>query len=286
MRSEELDKRIDSALSGWATPSKRGKNAIWQEITGTIEAKQKRFISFSRWQWAAAASLAGIIVCSAVYFSNNVTYTTQSAGLTVNLPDGSLVKLNKASEASYNSIAWFFNRSIALSGEAFFEVKKGSQFSVHTNNGVVQVLGTSFNVLSRKNNFAVECFTGRVKIDNSVNELIITKGERVVQAQNLQLAKETSNHKLAAPLWLKGKYTYSKVALVHVFKDIAKQYGKSIKMNSKIEKMTFSGEWDAIMKLEDVLAIVCLPFNIEAVHVSEKEIRIQKVAKQPISSKP
>jgi transmembrane sensor len=41
---------------------------------------------------------------------------------------------------------WSKERTLSLEGEAFFEVQKGSKFSVVTSDGIVEVLGTSFDV--------------------------------------------------------------------------------------------------------------------------------------------
>ena len=157
MKREELDKRIDKALSGWEIPSQKNKSTIWSSVNTAIITKRKRTISLEKWQWAIAASLAAIIVSYAIFYSAAVEYTTDAnQKIAISLPDGSTVNLNGNSKTSYNTVAWYFNRSVSLSGEAFFSVKKGSQFSVNTNNGVIKVLGTSFNVFSRDKDFLVD----------------------------------------------------------------------------------------------------------------------------------
>lgn len=61
------------------------------------------------------------------------------------LPDGSVVRLNSVSRLSYKPLGWYFSRSAELSGEAFFEVEKGSKFTIYSMLGSTSVLGTSFN---------------------------------------------------------------------------------------------------------------------------------------------
>jgi len=274
MKREELDKRIDRALSGWEIPSKRDKNAIWDSVNTAIGTKRKRIISLEKWQWAIAASLAAIIVSYAIFYNSAVEYSTDAQQkIAISLPDGSTVNLNTNSKTSYNTFSWFFNRSVSLSGEAFFNVKKGSQFSVNTNNGVIKVLGTSFNVFSRDKDFLVECFTGKVEVNNSIDRVFITKGEKVTQTDNLSLAKEiTSNG--TKPAWVIENYSYAKVKLETVLKDIEKSYGISISSNKDIRNLIFSGEWNNSMALEDVLKIVCLPFNLEAKTSKDKQVEI------------
>lgn len=264
MSIEELDKRIDNALSGWVTPNKKSKRAIGQSVYSAIESKQKRIFQFEKWHWIAAASLVAVIVCYATFYNSNVEYETNfNEELAITLPDGSTVDINSESNISYNTLSWYLNRSVSLSGEAFFQVKKGSQFSVKTKNGDVKVLGTSFGVFSRNTDFIVECFTGKVEINNSINKVIITEGERINQTDNLALTKTSFSNVALKPSWLGNNYSYAKVSLSTVFSDIEKHFNISITTSDEINVMSFTGEWNNTMKLEDVLKIVCLPFNID-----------------------
>lgn len=84
-----------------------------------------------------------------------VTYqhVTTSAGENANvtLPDGSTVKLNEQSTLSYPE--YFFGkrrRPVKLIGEAYFEVTSDASkpFTVETEVGTVEVVGTAFNLLT------------------------------------------------------------------------------------------------------------------------------------------
>ena len=125
------------------------------------------------------------------------------------------------------------------------------------------------------NNFLVECYTGKVEINNANNRIIISKGERVIKSENLELTKELSKQYTLKPTWVEGNYLYAKIKLVHVFNDISQHYNLTISRSDDIDEMSFTGEWNDSMSLEDVLNIVCLPFNLEAIKKAEKEISIQ-----------
>lgn len=276
MSIEELDKQIDKALSRWETPSNQHKKAIWHSIEKSIGVKQPNKII--KWRWAAAASLAAIIISYAFLYNANVSYSTNlGESIAIDLPDGSFVNINEESTVSYNSIAWYVSRSLTMSGEAFFKVKKGSKFLVKTNNGTVKVLGTSFNVLTRENLFSVACYTGTVEVDNNINNVIITQGENVSQSNDLALSKGVIASKLNSPLWMIDNHSYTKVKLTNVLDDIANQYSITITANDKINKMKFTGEWNSEMALEDVLKIVCLPFNLEAKLLDNNEYKVQEI---------
>ena len=90
------------------------------------------------------------------------------------LPDNSEVVLNSGSEIQYKKWNWSTERKLKLDGEAFFKVAKGKTFEVETDLGKVTVLGTQFNVKSRNNRIDVICFEGKVKVNYSQEEVIIT----------------------------------------------------------------------------------------------------------------
>lgn len=100
---------------------------------------------------------------------NNIHYTADFGKVqTYFLPDGSKVILNANSELSFQD-NWTKNviREVQLKGEAFFEIKKQTNqqaFLVHTQKGIVHVLGTSFNVLQRAEAFEVALLEGSVEL--------------------------------------------------------------------------------------------------------------------------
>jgi len=174
-------------------------------------------------------------------------------------------------------LLWYFNRSVSLSGEGFFTVKKGEKFSVSTENGTVTVLGTSFNVLARKSNFKVACYTGKVVVTNSVNTTVITKGEVVTQSVEQNLIKELVTN--TEPTWLTEDYLYNNKQLATVLADISAHFEIKITTSTKINKLSFTGVWNKSMTLDDVLQIVCLPFELEVITISDADIKIQKIKK-------
>ncbi len=100
------------------------------------------------------------------------------------LPDSSLVILNVNSSISYTSDFNQNNRSVKLSGEAFFEVEPdtNSPFIVQSRLTEVKVIGTSFNVKNGQEHEmeVVEVFEGEVEfkaIDHNENSVHLKKGE-------------------------------------------------------------------------------------------------------------
>ncbi len=102
----------------------------------------------------------------------------------VTLPDGSRVLLNRASRLRYAANLAGETRLVALTGEAFFDVKRNPQrpFVIEAAGTEVRVLGTSFNVNATTTDVAVTVATGTVrfsgkKVQNRRSHMILTKDE-------------------------------------------------------------------------------------------------------------
>ena len=95
--------------------------------------------------------------------------TTFGEWKTITLPDGSVVELNANSLLTITK-HWSENnnRTVWLTGEAFFKVKKipstKCKFIVKTKDLKVEILGTSFNVNSRFDQTEVFLEEGKVKL--------------------------------------------------------------------------------------------------------------------------
>ncbi len=148
------------------------KKEVLEKITQkTSNKKVKKLIP--NWMFAAAASIA--LLFSTVYYltgTNESFSTSFGEQLALVLPDGSEVLLNSKSTLSYKKSDWFDGkRTLELTGEGYFKVKKGSTFSVNSTNGNVSVLGTQFNVKTNPSYFEVLCYEGRVQVKTMKKQL-------------------------------------------------------------------------------------------------------------------
>lgn len=275
-RLEELNKRISDSLSEWNLPEGSDKDAVWQKISYSIRTKRGRVISLKRWHWVAAACVMGVLLSYAVFYSGQISHITSNNNYqTITLPDGSTVNINAGSQLNYNKYTWLFKRNVNLSGEGFFKVTKGSQFKVNTNNGTIKVLGTSFNVFSRKHKLNVVCYEGRVEVSDASNSIEITPGEQVYHVGSNSLEKAAISQELNEPSWLKGRFAYSETSLIDVFEEIERQFNVTINTEDVPQQMRFTGEWNTNMSVNNVLEIVCLPFGLDAVSENTNQFKIE-----------
>jgi len=188
--------------------------------------KETKVIPLYRYIGAIAAAVA-LLFGFLFFFNTDTTYSTEIAATeNILLPDESEMKLHANSLAKVNK-NWDKNRSLKLQGEAFFKVKKGKKFSVLTNLGTVEVLGTQFSVNTfNESLFTVKCFEGKVRVTTPQKTLILMPGD-AFQLSN----KNSSTWKFSQsePTWISNsEVTFNKVALPLVVKSLTNHYSLKI----------------------------------------------------------
>ena len=194
---------------------------------------------YSKWIKVAAV----VVLFSSLAFLFNATITSTEVaenGKKTNfyLPDNSQIVLNSGSEIQYKKWNWDTNRELNLDGEAYFRVAHGKKFEVETKLGTVTVLGTQFNVKSRKNRFEVTCYQGKVSIEHKNQKVIITKGMSVT-FENDYFDKH--DIKVVKPEWTNNEIAFKKVNLQTVIDELERQYNVEIVLNCKENTQRFSG---------------------------------------------
>ncbi|MDF9796398.1 transmembrane sensor [Catalinimonas alkaloidigena] len=144
---------------------------------------------------AASISLlfmfTALILWLSIHTNEEVYATAYGETKPISLPDGSLATLNANSSLRFPS-AWNDReaREVWLEGEAFFEVKKISQndnlksqmpykFVVHTDGVAIEVLGTEFNVNTRREKVQVVLNSGKVRLKWQEKEMLMQPGELI-----------------------------------------------------------------------------------------------------------
>lgn len=183
-----------------------------------------------------AASILVLIGCffllQQYVFRQEVVYRTAfGQQVDLKLEDGTVVVLNA------NSILRFYSnnsREVWLNGEAFFEVEKKpskAKFNVHTNDMVVEVLGTTFNVNTRKEKTEVLLEEGKVKLNlkNGTNKLM-APGDLVSYSAKMNQVLE-SKQAVRSELytsWKDGSLIFEQITLQQAMEEIGATYGVQV----------------------------------------------------------
>ncbi|WP_204346521.1 FecR domain-containing protein [Psychroserpens algicola] len=207
-------------------------SASFSQIQDKISLKKSKVKSLNNRSWwiGVAASIVLLFGLFLIRSDQDVKIATNyGEQKTIELLDGSQVVLNSKSTLVYNANEWQNNRTLMLKGEAYFKVKKGSTFTVTTENGNVSVLGTQFNVNSVSDLFEVACFEGKVSVQTQKEDYILTPSNAVRRINGY--AVETWKTTLDSPSWIDGESSFTSVPLSYVISALESQY--NIKIDSK-----------------------------------------------------
>lgn len=216
----------------------------WNKIESILKPKELTSPIKIYLKYLLLLIFAGIAT-SALYFliPENKTYIKPNKNEFRNhaFIDGSTARLWPGSTLVFDDSTYVANRYIELEGQAFFDVKKGSPFTVKTQSGEVKVLGTSFDVWSPdKTSTLVKCHTGRVKVlDKNKQEVILTPGKKVIIEDNKIGKIIDFNLDLQNNSKIKKYYDDAKVSWV--VDDLANLYGASIELDNEIKNQRING---------------------------------------------
>jgi ferric-dicitrate binding protein FerR (iron transport regulator) len=175
------------------------------------------------------------------------------------LPDGSMVAMNAESKISFKKNYFNKSRTVNMEGEAFFDVRKGTVFTINTKLADIKILGTSFNLVSRDNTFKVSCITGKIQVSSGSQSLTITPGESATLKNNVLLKYSDKNIK-NIPNWRLGESYFENSPLNSVFKEIERQFNVNFVV-TKMDEKYFTGSFTN-KNLVNALDIVCIPMGL------------------------
>jgi ferric-dicitrate binding protein FerR (iron transport regulator) len=270
---DEIESVITNSHIKWET----SKEQIWLMMEERIERKSSdagTFIIGRSWiRFAVAASVILLIGFSALTgFYNKTIDVPAGEHAEIYLPDKSLVKLNAQSVVSYKPLAWLFTRTVKFEGEAYFIVKKGKQFTVASSLGKTVVLGTEFNVYSRKNEYQVTCITGKVKVLDRLgnDEVVLDHGQQAALTLEgtFLVPSEVNTEQVLS--WMNNKISFTSVPLTKVFEEIGRQYGVRLDFQADLDYI-YTGTFVKDSSVANVLNLVCRPFDLQFVQKSDNE---------------
>ena len=268
-------KKINEGAQAFKSPSfDREKTLLkLQKSLRDKDSNVKKLIP--NWLYSVAAVL--IIALGILYFYPfNTAYETKPGeSLIVSLPDNSKVYLNANSTLEFKKNDWENNRLLTFNGEAFFDVEKGETFKVSSKLGYIEVLGTEFNVISRKNFFEIKCNEGKVKVSSvDKKELaVLTAGKAYRLYKNEQETWDFSEEK---PTWINGESTFNNTPLDQVIKSLEGQYNIIINNKALDLNKRYTGSFTHD-DLNLALKTVFKPLNIRYSQVENNTIILESI---------
>ena len=154
----------------------------------------------------------------------------------VQLPDGTKVNINSASQISYPHDFNGEKRIVELDGEAYFEVTpdKERPFVVKAAGLEITVLGTAFDVCAYKddNEVSVVLLTGKVDVASESDRYVMQPDEKLVYDRNtgtMQVGKVCSKEYVE---WTDGNLRFENESLENIVKVLSRVYNVKIVFDS------------------------------------------------------
>lgn len=265
------------------SPSKAVEEKVWSGISKEIntetsiapkvKSKMPRIIRLATLGAAAAVLLFFFFqnIGNSYDTTVNVPYAKVE---NITLPDGSEVTINADSELKYDAASWDQNRMVSLNGEAFFSVEKGSNFTVKTKNGSVQVLGTKFNVYDRKQHFKVHCETGKVSVKSKGAETILIRDQAVAVVNKEHIFQKNVPVGDRRSTWQRGIFVYKDVQLYEVVEELERQFDINILIDKSLTEQSYTGSFSKLNR-QNALTEVFYPLKLNF-EIDGKTVQVSK----------
>jgi transmembrane sensor len=266
--STETEKLILDHVSKLKVPAGRSAGDALAALKARI-AEQERIdhspkktdMRLVYWVSSIAAGLLVLLAVWQIWFRPSLTFIIAERGThkEYRLPDGSVVNLNADSKISFIGRDFSNNRHLSLKGEAFFDITKGSAFTISTSFGEIRVLGTSFNVYARDNPFTVSCLTGKILVSARNQSVTISPGESATIAGEHLISYTDADMSLTTK-WIDGEFNFINSSLDLVFDEMERQFNVKFAGDTFKNKF-FTGSFSN-KDLQVALEIICIPMGL------------------------
>lgn len=277
--AQHLDKEIKSYTQNTAFYiGDQHETNLLNKIYQKIGKEEKRIPHQTFLQYWVAAAISLLLLSSLIWFmlQPNMVEVETTFGETreIELNDGSIVFLNANSSLSYAADQ---PREIWLKGEGFFEVQHttdNAPFKVHTEDLVVNVLGTEFNVNTRRKKTDVVLSTGKVRLDlpvqNKERSMLMEPGEKISYSQvDDKIEKKVVNPEVYSS-WRKGTVVFDHTPLREVFQLIEDTYGLSVEIQDQKLLNKEMNAQDVIRDPDVMMTLIEKTFGINLIKEDNK----------------
>lgn len=193
----------------------------------------------------------------------NTIQTPKGGRFKISLPDGSKVWLNSASTLTYPTTFSTSERKVKLTGEAYFEIarNKNLPFRVESNNQVVEVLGTHFNI----NSYEDEDYIKTTLLEGSVrvilnsakpNVQLLKPGQQSLTSSSQSDIKVQHTDTEKAIAWKNGYFKFKNTPIKEIMKEIERWYDVELVYDGKLAPDEFTGYISTDVKISGVLKML------------------------------
>lgn len=301
-KNPEQERLIKELQKIWYTKSVRPRSwdveATWKRLSREMEqvdeirrqnkapARQnlttQRFPKTLLFRVAAIFMVVGLISLFGVLWFGDIqekelllmkeVITEKGQRAEVRLDDGSRVSLNADSKIEYLREFEGDNRTVDLTGEAYFEiVRDGRPFFVYADEAVIEILGTEFNVQAYQEEKEIQVVVadGEVSVRSSLapgeEPAVLEQGEMASLTRDGNAILSISHDvELQRHLgWLDNRIFFDETALEHVIRKLERLYGIDIRLtDSSLAKLKLTATFED-ESIHEVLRVIEIALELE-----------------------
>jgi len=250
--------------------------------TTKIKKLPGRPSNWPRWV-AAAAILAAVVWFSGILERKEswLTAATVDELRTVILPDSSVVRMNIHSNIRYAK-RWNATspRDVWVEGEAYFSVKhktNNQPFIVHTNDVEINVVGTEFNVNTRRIKTEVELCKGAVKLALKADDrapILMKPGDKISYSKRTKILKSKKVDPVEIASWRSHVLSFTDATIEEVVAAIKDNMNIEIKIDDPdLLHQTYTGS----IPMDDVqifFTTLNRTFNVQVKQTGQHQYKI------------
>ena len=269
------------------------KDEAWNMIQGRIQ-RHHRLVVARRWVGIAASVAVlmgvGLLLANSPVLSldevqiaavtdrtasHNVEVKEEDGNLSVIVPvgaefsdsliDGTRIVMNAGTTIRYPKKFESGVREVEMSGEAYFEVAHvdDKPFRVHTSSGMIEVLGTHFNVLAEAEQTIVTLEEGSVRLRSGDGELVMKPGEQVCMRNGgLFDVRKVNTHNYTS--WSTGVYDFTDASLEEIARQLSLWYGVNVLFDDdKLGQTRYTGVITRDEPLQNALNMLEVISNLD-----------------------
>ena len=200
----------------------------------------------------------------------NTIQTPRGGQYRLVLSDGTKVWLNAASSIRFPTAFVANERRVDISGEVYFEVKRehGRPFKVFSENQMIEVLGTHFNVNTYREETSnkTTLLEGSIKITKldkdrnpipHISKLLQPGQQALISPVNNHIVIESAQNEDAVA-WKDGYFKFNRDDLQTIMRQVARWYDVEVEYQGELSRDQFVGEIKRGENIEEVLRILKL----------------------------
>ena len=179
-------------------------------------------------------------------FASNVLTTPRGGMYQVLLPDQSVVVLNSESSLTYpTAFPAGGPRVVQLTGEAYFAIRHDSKrpFYVKVGSGLVQALGTTFNVDAYEDEPSVKTtlLDGLVRVVQASDSALLHPGQQATMKEgHLQVINAADTEAVVG--WKNGDFVFNSTPLDEVMRQLGRWYDVQVEYDAQGAAPAFTAD--------------------------------------------